>query len=101
MLNVNTKRDVQNLILNLHAVLIHDDEHIYVDICDTGPGIPENIKGRIFDPFFTTKPPGVGTGMGLHITYNIIASKHHGTIAVDSGPGHTCFNVSLPVKFRK
>ena len=86
-------------VLTLHTH--HDDEHIYVDICDTGPGIPEHIKGRIFDPFFTTKPPGVGTGMGLHITYNIIASKHHGTIAVDSRAGQTCFNVSLPVKYRK
>ncbi len=78
----------------------HDDEHVFVDICDTGPGIPDNIKGRIFDPFFTTKPPGVGTGLGLHITYNIVVSKHHGSINVDTRPGRTCFEVKLPIQYR-
>lgn len=78
----------------------YDDEHVYVDICDTGPGIPENIKSRIFDPFFTTKPPGIGTGLGLHITYNIVVAKHHGSITVDSAPGRTCFEVKLPIKYR-
>ena len=78
----------------------HDYEHVYVDICDTGPGIPDNIRERIFDPFFTTKPPGVGTGLGLHITYNIIVSKHHGSIAVDTRPGRTCFEIKLPINYR-
>jgi signal transduction histidine kinase len=73
------------------------DDHVVVEIRDTGPGIPEDIQARIFDPFFTTKPPGSGTGLGLHIAYNIIVNKHHGQISVISQPGQTCFQVILPL----
>ena len=52
---------------------------------------------KIFDPFFTTKPPGVGTGLGLNISYNIIVQKHGGKISVDSRPGETRFEVKLPI----
>ncbi len=73
-----------------------EDGHVIVEIGDNGPGIPPDIQSRIFEPFFTTKPPGVGTGLGLHITYNII-QKHHGQIQVTSRPGATVFQVTLPV----
>lgn len=73
-----------------------DGDHVQVEICDNGPGIPESIRQRIFEPFFTTKPPGVGTGLGLHITHNIIALHHRGQITVESRPGSTCFRVRLP-----
>ncbi|HEX9045247.1 MAG TPA: ATP-binding protein, partial [Candidatus Limnocylindrales bacterium] len=53
------------------------------------------IRARIFEPFFTTKPPGVGTGLGLHISYNVVR-RHHGRIEVRSRPGETCFTVTLP-----
>ena len=75
----------------------HDDE-ILVEICDTGPGMPPEVQRRIFEPFFTTKPPGVGTGLGLHISYNIVAQRHGGRIDVDSSPDGTCFKVFLPVQ---
>jgi signal transduction histidine kinase len=68
---------------------------VYVEIQDTGPGIPEDIQGKIFSPFFTTKPVGQGTGLGLNISYNII-QKHGGEIRVFSQPGKTCFQVILP-----
>jgi signal transduction histidine kinase len=71
---------------------------IVVEICDTGPGIPKEIESRIFEPFFTTKPPGSGTGLGLNIVYSIIVLKHNGRIQVDSRPGETCFQVSLPIR---
>ena len=71
---------------------------IVVEICDNGPGIPPEIQDRLFQPFFTTKPQGVGTGLGLHIVYNIIVDKHHGRVEVESQPGMTCFKVSLPVE---
>ena len=74
------------------------DGRIYVEICDNGPGIPPEIQPHIFDPFFTTKPIGVGTGLGLHIVYNIVVQKHHGQISVESKPGHTCFQVALPLR---
>jgi signal transduction histidine kinase len=77
------------------------DDHIMVEICDTGPGMPPEVQRRIFEPFFTTKPPGIGTGLGLHITYNIVVQRHAGRIEVDSHPGGTCFKVSLPRQLKK
>ncbi len=75
----------------------HSDNWVIVDITDTGSGIPPEIQTKIFDPFFTTKPPGVGTGLGLNISYNIIVQKHGGKISVDSRPGETRFEVKLPI----
>jgi signal transduction histidine kinase len=75
----------------------HDDNWVIVEIADTGPGIPPDIQGRIFDPFFTTKPPGVGTGLGLNISYDIIVQKHKGKMNVFSQPGETRFEVKLPI----
>jgi signal transduction histidine kinase len=68
---------------------------VRVTICDSGPGIPADIQDRLFEPFFTTKPPGKGTGLGLHISYNVVAS-HGGDIDVRSRPGETCFVITLP-----
>lgn len=68
-----------------------------IEISDTGPGIPSETKQHIFEPFFTTKELGKGTGLGLHISHNII-QKHRGKIEVESQPGHTCFQVTLPVR---
>jgi signal transduction histidine kinase len=77
------------------------DDNVVVEIADNGPGIPPDVLPRIFEPFFTTKGPGVGTGLGLHITYNIIVHKHHGKINVESAPGRTCFQIVLPVRFQQ
>ena len=73
-----------------------DAERVRVSVCDDGPGIPPAIRDRLFEPFFTTKPPGKGTGLGLHISYSVVA-RHGGTIDVESAPGRTCFVVTLPV----
>lgn len=72
-----------------------DNGHVVVELIDNGPGIPPEIQSRVFEPFFTTKPPGVGTGLGLNIAYNII-HKHYGEIHLDSQPGRTAFRVRLP-----
>ena len=69
---------------------------VSVRIIDTGPGIPDSIRGRIFDPFFTTKDQGEGTGLGLGIAQQIV-QRHQGQIRVDSEPGRTCFEVRLPL----
>jgi two-component system NtrC family sensor kinase len=68
-----------------------------IDVIDTGPGIPEEIQGQIFDPFFTTKKDGVGTGLGLSVSFSIIA-KNGGRMTVTSEPGEgACFSIFLPL----
>ncbi len=73
------------------------DGVVTVDVIDDGTGIPPEIQSRIFEPFFTTKAPGVGTGLGLHIVYNIVVHKHRGQIQVASEPGETRLRVVLPI----
>ncbi len=69
---------------------------IYIEILDTGEGIPEEYLEKIFEPFFTTHKPDGGTGMGLAIVKQII-TRHHGFIDVTSKPGKgTIFNIRLP-----
>jgi signal transduction histidine kinase len=77
------------------------DGDAVVEVVDNGPGIPPEVQRRIFEPFFTTKGPGVGTGLGLHIAYNIVVHKHHGEIKVSSTPGETRFRVVLPVRLAR
>lgn len=73
------------------------EQEVWIDIADTGKGIPAEQLSHIFDPFFTTKPIGKGTGLGLSVSYSIV-HKHHGRIEVHSevGKGST-FRVYLPV----
>jgi signal transduction histidine kinase len=74
-----------------------ENDCVAVEIVDTGPGVPEEIKNRIFEPFFTTKPVGEGTGLGLDISFRIVVKKHRGDIRVESEPGNTRFIVRLPL----
>ncbi|OBH89129.1 histidine kinase [Mycobacterium sp. E2733] len=69
-----------------------------VEICDTGPGVPEEVREHIFEPFFTTKPFGEGTGLGLDLAFNIVVKKHRGDLRVESAPGDTRFIVLLPLE---
>jgi signal transduction histidine kinase len=73
-----------------------DGDYLLVEVGDTGPGVPEEIRSRIFEPFFTTKAFGEGTGLGLDISWRIIVNKHHGDLRVESVPGDTRFEVRLP-----
>ena len=77
-----------------------EDNKVIVEIQDTGPGIPADIQKRIFEPFFTTKPPGLGTGLGLHIAYTVV-NNHAGRINLTSEPGKTCFQVTLPMQLSR
>ncbi len=82
-----------SLTLSLKQV----DETAQISIQDSGSGIsPEHLK-RIFDPFFTTKKEGEGTGLGLSVSYGIIAN-HRGKIDVESELGKgTKFTIVLPI----
>ncbi|WP_181782157.1 ATP-binding protein [Pseudonocardia pini] len=73
-----------------------EGDRLLVEIRDTGPGIPAEIRSRIFEPFFTTKAVGEGTGLGLDISWRIVVNRHHGDLRVESEPGDTRFQVLLP-----
>ena len=73
----------------------NEGEHFVVDVTDTGPGVPEELRQRIFDPFFTTKESGLGTGLGLP-TARRIAEMHGGGLdLVEAEPGRTTFRLRL------
>lgn len=78
---------------------ILDENSIVISISDNGSGMPEQIINRIFDPFYTTKPVGKGTGLGLYISYKIIAEKHRGRLKCVSVPNQgTEFIIELPIR---
>jgi len=96
-----------NLLVNAaHAIKEHGtitvrtgsaNGEAWVEVSDTGVGIPPENRARLFDPFFTTKPVGQGTGLGLSLAYGIV-NRHGGRIEVDSevGKGST-FRVTVPI----
>ena len=80
----------------VEVVAGHESRRVVVRIADNGPGIPAEIRDRIFDPFFTTKPAGLGTGLGLDIVRRLV-QHNEGQISVESQPGRTEFQVTLPI----
>ncbi len=74
------------------------DSKVVITIKDNGLGIPADIREQIFNPFFTTKPAGVGTGLGLSLTYDIVVQIHQGKLSVNSKEGEfTEFKIELPI----
>ncbi|WP_243358726.1 ABC transporter substrate-binding protein [Fundidesulfovibrio terrae] len=81
------------IILRIHP----DGDLMRVDIQDNGPGMDETVRKRIFEPFFTTKESGAGTGLGMFVSYSIVAENHGGRLLVKSAPGKgTTFSILLP-----
>lgn len=77
------------------------DKSVIIVISDNGSGMPDDVKKHIFDPFYTTKKEGEGTGLGLHITWDIIVNRHGGTIDVESQVEQgTKFTIHLPRNIR-
>ncbi|MEO9803013.1 MAG: ATP-binding protein [Reichenbachiella sp.] len=74
----------------------NQDQHVMIKIKDNGAGMSEQVKRRIFEPFFTTKPVGIGTGLGMSITFGIV-EKHGGNIYCNSEEGKgTEFSILIP-----
>lgn len=100
-----------NFVLNslLHAFEPEQRGHIRIEAERSGPnevrlrysddgmGIPDEIIGRIFEPFFTTRRGSGGSGLGLHIVYNMVTRNLAGTLQVNSEVGKgTSFDLSFP-----
>jgi histidine kinase len=73
-----------------------DGERVFVEVCDSGVGIPTHIAHKIFEPFFTTKEVGKGTGLGLSISYGIVKDCGGIIDAVPNSPRGTCFVLKFP-----
>jgi signal transduction histidine kinase len=82
--------------ISIHSSL-ENEAWATLQISDTGPGIPEEIQAKIFEPFFTTKKEGVGTGLGLSMSKQVL-DRYHGELAFESKLGAgTTFKIRLPI----
>ncbi len=73
-----------------------EDYRVKLSVCDTGQGVPDEIKEKVFDPFFTTKEPGKGTGLGLSVIESIV-KQHGGDISLLSEAGKgASFDIFFP-----
>ncbi|MEG3638453.1 ATP-binding protein [Magnetococcus sp. PR-3] len=78
--------------------LYTENQSVCIEVEDNGPGMEESVRSRVFEPFYTTKEVGVGTGLGLSVSYFIITENHGGSMSVESVKGQgSCFIVRLPL----
>jgi signal transduction histidine kinase len=100
---------ISNLVLNAvhHAFATHegvivisaraDATLLTLSVEDNGAGIAPELRKRVFEPFFTTKRGQGGSGLGLHIVFNLVTQVLHGTIAVSSNTPHGArFVIEVP-----
>ena len=113
MVSVEIEQVILNLLKNAaHAMIANppdrkpsitlrlrrEDRYALLEVEDNGPGMTEDIRRRVFEPFFTTREPGVGTGLGLSVSYMIVTQNHKGLMEVQSTPGRgTLFKMRLPI----
>jgi|AGTN01.3.fsa_nt_gi Signal transduction histidine kinase regulating C4-dicarboxylate transport system len=77
---------------------LRGDGSVQLVHADDGRGIPAHLLPKVFDPFFTTRRDAGGSGLGLHIVYNIVHQRLGGTIAVDSPSGGGArFLIQMPL----
>lgn len=74
-------------------------DELTITIADNGEGMTDEVKKRLYENFFTTKPVGLGTGLGMSITRDIIENKHGGKISFTSTEGQgTTFTFTIPIR---
>jgi len=82
----------------LRTRYLENDNMVTIEIEDNGPGMDKVTFKRVFEPFFTTKPEGIGTGLGLSVSYFIITENHGGEMSVISEPDKgSRFIIRLPI----
>jgi len=75
------------------------DGQITIQLADNGKGMTDEVKQRLYENFFTTKPIGLGTGLGMSITRDIVENKHKGKLTFESEYNKgTTFTITIPVK---
>jgi len=98
---VGEKQDVPAVDMAPAFILrtIQDDGMVRIEIEDNGPGMSDEIRKRVFEPFFTTRDLGLGTGLGMSVSYFIIVEHHGGTISVGPSTGRgSKFIIQLPLE---
>ncbi|MFZ2889626.1 sensor histidine kinase [Sulfuricurvum sp.] len=81
----------------INVVVRCGTQHLFIEISDTGGGVPPDISKRIFEPYFTTKFQKQGTGIGLYMSKVIIEQHFEGTISVNNTSQGAVFTISLPL----
>lgn len=90
------KKESADFIPFVKVITTSEKQGVKIVVQDNGTGMAATVQQKIFQPFYTTKPTGIGTGLGLSLSYDIIQS-HGGTIKVDSKEGEgTLFTIFLP-----
>lgn len=96
--SLQAMEELDNHTPRFYLRLFMESDFVRLEVEDNGSGIPDSIKNKIFEPFFTTKPTGIGTGLGLSVSYMIITQNHGGTFEVESKVGKgTKFTIRLPL----
>ncbi len=105
IINILVKNSAIHAFSNKHLkenkILIQikkENTFLVIDYSDNGKGIPKDILPKVFDPFFTTNRVEGGSGLGLHILYNLITTKFNGDITCKSEVNNgTAFKITIPL----
>ncbi len=93
-LSANAAQSEPRIVLRTRS----EEKWVRIEVQDNGVGMPEDVRRRVFEPFFTTKEVGVGTGLGLSVSYFIVTRNHAGSFDVASEPGRgATFTIRLPL----